>query len=152
MFILKKPWNFSSSSILRYKWLNIPKCGLFVFIRCTMFHLLQCHLLLHIIVCKTNMLKFSIALIVHSSNSIKNPLELFQTWLDSTWSVWTPRDSRVWLDWIGLNSTLLVCTHPNSILKLPCCLNLSRDTLTGLCEIIAILLFHFHQRSLSNSS
>ena len=62
IFILKNPWNFSStSSRSRYKWLNISKTGLFMFIGCThMFHLFRRHL--HIIVCKTRMLKFSVAL------------------------------------------------------------------------------------------
>jgi len=41
---------------------------------------------------------------VHCSKSTKNPLGLAETWLDSTRSVWTPLDSRVWLDWIGLDA------------------------------------------------
>ena len=43
---------------IQVKWLNIPNSGLFMFIGCTpMFCLLRCHLLLHIILCKTSMLK-----------------------------------------------------------------------------------------------
>ena len=63
-FIPKKPWNFSSSSSRSgYKWLNISKSGLFMFIACThMFRLFRRHLLFHIILCKTSMSKFSIAL------------------------------------------------------------------------------------------
>ena len=51
-----------------------------------MFCLVGCHLLLHTIMCKTSMLKFSITLeflIVHCSKSTKRPLELTQTGLDS---------------------------------------------------------------------
>ena len=57
-----------------------------------------------------SMLQFSIPLefsIVHCSKSTRNPLGLAQAWLDSTRSVWTSRDSRVGLDWIGLDSTRL---------------------------------------------
>jgi len=56
-------WNCSSSSsIFRYKWQNVPNSGLFMFIGWThMLRLLQLHHL-HIIVCKTSMLKLSIAL------------------------------------------------------------------------------------------
>jgi len=44
------------------KWLNIPNSGFFMFIRCThLFRLLLRHLCLHIITCKTGILKFSIA-------------------------------------------------------------------------------------------
>jgi hypothetical protein len=112
MFILKKPWNlFSSSSRPRYKWLNITNTDLFMFIGCThMFCLLRRHLLLHIIVCKTSMLQFSIALEFFTCallKSAKNPLGLTWTWLDSTRSVCKPLDSRFWLDWTGLDLTLL---------------------------------------------
>ena len=64
IFILKKPWNFSLSlSGSGYKWLNISKSGLFMFIGCThMFRLLRRHLILHIITCKTSILKFSVTL------------------------------------------------------------------------------------------
>jgi len=43
------------------KWLNILNSGFFMFIRCMhLFHLFRCHLL-HIIACKTSILKFSFA-------------------------------------------------------------------------------------------
>jgi len=100
-----------------------PISGLFMFIGCThMFRLLRSHLLLHITVCKTSMLKFSIALEFFNCSLFKehkNPLELAKTWLDSTRSVWTPRDSKVWMDWIGLDPTLLVCMHPKSVFPNP---------------------------------
>jgi len=62
--------------------LNIPNSGLLMLIGCThIFRLLQRHLFLHIIVCKTSM--FSIAveffLLVHCSKSTKIPLGLAQT-------------------------------------------------------------------------
>ena len=52
----KTPRGISSSSASRsgYKWLNIPKACLFMFIGSThMFRHLRRHLLLHLIVCKT---------------------------------------------------------------------------------------------------
>jgi hypothetical protein len=94
MFILKTPWNFSSSSsVFPCKWQNIPNPVSLCLSGAPTLCLLWCHLLLHIIVCKTSMLKFSIVLelFVHCSKSTKNPLELAQTWLDSTQLRWCVR-------------------------------------------------------------
>ena len=76
IFILKNPpWNFFSSvSRSGYKWLNISKSGLFMFIgRTHMFHLLRRHLLLHIIACKTSRLKQPAARIPPQTNLTLTP-------------------------------------------------------------------------------
>ena len=115
----EKPWNFSSSSSRsRYKWLNIPNSGLSMFIGCAyMFCLIRCYLLVHIIVCKTSMLKFSIVLEFFKCSLFK---EYQKTHWNSRRLDWTRLGqcehpglySLTGLDWTRLDSTLLVCTHP----------------------------------------
>jgi hypothetical protein len=89
-----------------------------MFIGCThMFCLLRCHFLLHIIVYKTSILKFPVALEFFNCSLFR----VLKTHWNSCRLDWTrlgrcaPPVTLESDNWIGLDSTLLVCTHPYSV-------------------------------------
>ena len=134
---LKNAWNFSSSSSRSvYKWLNISKYGLFTFVGSThMFRLLRRYHILNIIVCKTSMLKFSIALEFFTC-------ALFQRVLKTHWDSrrldWTRLDRcdhplTLESDWTGLDSTRLCwCVRTLSGVHIPTIVGHGKHTSTSL--------------------
>jgi hypothetical protein len=114
MFILEKPWNFfhpRAYSGISGKIFRILNSGLYMFIGCThMFRPLRNHHL-HIIVCKTRMFKFSIALKTRLCRC-EYPMTLESDWTGSNsirlcWCVRTLTciaHGVTWRNWLGFTT------------------------------------------------